>query len=69
MTCVSAAERERESERASERERERERESQEDKGNVLMIKGRPIGKQKIQSLSQQLKSNQIQQQTKILINL
>ena len=44
------------------KKRERDREgAQEDKGRVLMIKGRPHGKQKIQSLSPQLNSNQIQQ--------
>ena len=44
------------------KKREREREgAQEDKGRVLMIKGRPHGKQKIQSLNPQLNSNQIQQ--------
>ena len=44
------------------KKRERDREgAQEDKGRVLMIKGRPHGKQKIQSLNPQLNSNQIQQ--------
>ena len=44
------------------KKREREREgAQEDKGRILMIKGRPHGKPKIQSLSPQLNSNQIQQ--------
>ena len=48
---------------APKEERERERETkgaQEDKGRVLMIKGRPHGKQKIKTHSPQLKSNQIQ---------